>query len=368
MATQFTKEHSIPWVFPNGVSSTRRYRRYQKGWTGGDHLTPYTYTMQWAYGRGYNYNVVSKQYNAIDVGNTRSYLALASTSGIPSWAQANYNQAYARFRDEAVGEASQLGTFFAEWREGLGMVTNRTLGLVDAARKLRKGDFPGFVKALSVSPKKKHRNKTHAAAHEFSGLWLEYHFGWSPSVADIFSAVDVMQRAWPAEKARGSAKVHYSREDGKATGYIRTQTGTIQHVVGAELRMTNPNLFLANQLGLLNPVSIAWELVPFSFVADWFFDIGSFLESFSDFAGVQVIRPWSLAFMRYTDVDAPNPDHFTNVQWFDGPCTIRGSALMRMTGIPRPIPNRNISANLGNSITRAASAVSLLTQLLTGKR
>lgn len=28
----------------------------------------------------------------------------------------------------------------------------------------------------------------------------------------------------------------------------------------------------------LNPVSIAWELVPYSFVVDWFYDIGSFLR------------------------------------------------------------------------------------------
>jgi hypothetical protein len=29
----------------------------------------------------------------------------------------------------------------------------------------------------------------------------------------------------------------------------------------------------------LNPASIAWELLPYSFVADWFVDIGSFLRS-----------------------------------------------------------------------------------------
>jgi len=29
----------------------------------------------------------------------------------------------------------------------------------------------------------------------------------------------------------------------------------------------------------LNPVSIAWELVPYSFVADWFIDVGGYLRS-----------------------------------------------------------------------------------------
>jgi hypothetical protein len=323
--------------------------------------------MSNAYVVGYEKNKVSGLYSFRDSANATSIQLFESFNGLPSFTQACFNQAYARFRDEAVGESSQLGTFFAEWRESLGMVTNRTLGLIDAARKLRKGNFPGFVKALSVSPKKKHRNKTYAAANEFSGLWLEYHFGWSPSVADIYAAVDVMQSAWPAERARGSAKMSFSREDGAATGYLRTQKGTYQHVMGAELKMNNPNLFLANQLGLLNPAAVAWELIPFSFVADWFFDVGSFLESFSDFAGVDVIRPWSLTVMRFVDVDASDTLHFTNQQWLGGqPSTTRGIAMLRRIGIPRPVPNLNISANLGNSLTRAASAVSLLTQLLTG--
>lgn len=33
------------------------------------------------------------------------------------------------------------------------------------------------------------------------------------------------------------------------------------------------------QLGLLNPEIVAWELLPFSFVADWFIPIGSYLEA-----------------------------------------------------------------------------------------
>lgn len=30
----------------------------------------------------------------------------------------------------------------------------------------------------------------------------------------------------------------------------------------------------------LNPISIAWELMPYSFVVDWFYDIGSTLRNF----------------------------------------------------------------------------------------
>jgi len=48
-----------------------------------------------------------------------------------------------------------------------------------------------------------------------------------------------------------------------------------------KVRMKPPETFvqvLAN-LTSLNPASIAWELTPFSFVVDWFFDVGGYLRA-----------------------------------------------------------------------------------------
>jgi len=47
----------------------------------------------------------------------------------------------------------------------------------------------------------------------------------------------------------------------------------------------SPNALLLSQLGLVNPASLAWELVPFSFVVDWFANVGDFLASFTDTVG-----------------------------------------------------------------------------------
>jgi hypothetical protein len=43
--------------------------------------------------------------------------------------------------------------------------------------------------------------------------------------------------------------------------------------------------FLA-QTGFTNPINLIWEVIPFSFVWDWFQPIGPWLESFSDFHGL----------------------------------------------------------------------------------
>lgn len=43
--------------------------------------------------------------------------------------------------------------------------------------------------------------------------------------------------------------------------------------------MRNPGLRQLNGLGLLNPALLWWELLPYSFVVDWFLPVGDVLTS-----------------------------------------------------------------------------------------
>lgn len=52
--------------------------------------------------------------------------------------------------------------------------------------------------------------------------------------------------------------------------------------------LLSPSLYKLDVLGLLNPLSIAWQLLPLSFVVDWFLSIGKFVAAIS--------QPLSLAF------------------------------------------------------------------------
>lgn len=44
-------------------------------------------------------------------------------------------------------------------------------------------------------------------------------------------------------------------------------------------KINNPDLLLPAKVGLTNPLSVAWELIPFSFVVDWFLPIGKYLDA-----------------------------------------------------------------------------------------
>jgi len=47
---------------------------------------------------------------------------------------------------------------------------------------------------------------------------------------------------------------------------------------------------LINAFGLDNPLAIAWEVVPFSFVVDWFLPINRYLKNISALNGLELIH------------------------------------------------------------------------------
>ena len=55
-------------------------------------------------------------------------------------------------------------------------------------------------------------------------------------------------------------------------------TTTIRAVGKARYNLSNLNLRLFDQVGL-NPFVTAWELIPFSFVVDWFVNIGDWVQA-----------------------------------------------------------------------------------------
>lgn len=55
----------------------------------------------------------------------------------------------------------------------------------------------------------------------------------------------------------------------------------------ARFTVRNSSVKSLVQLGLTNPAEVAWEVVPFSFVIDWFIPVGNFLSSLDSLVGVQ---------------------------------------------------------------------------------
>lgn len=65
----------------------------------------------------------------------------------------------------------------------------------------------------------------------------------------------------------------------------RLYTENYEASITYRFSMKHPNLSGANSLGLVNLQALAWELVPMSFVVDWFVNIGDVLRNMTSFYG-----------------------------------------------------------------------------------
>lgn len=197
------------------------------------------------------------------------------------------NLAYERLKD-ALGSQASLGVFLAEISQSVGMIANRLGQLYDFGRALKRGNLVRAARILSTPvPVKASKKK------KFADNYLEFHFGWSPLISDIFSAIEVLQLPLPIIPVRGRASVpilHVLGSGVESSGIYSEQRwdGVVRCIQGVTVRIDNPALYLANSLGLVNPATVAFELIPFSFVLDWFVNVESFISSMTDFLGLEV--------------------------------------------------------------------------------
>lgn len=207
---------------------------------------------------------------------------------------------YAQARDRffhAARDRSQaaLGITFLEFNKSLDMLTSRAGSLFSSLNQLRRGNLYGALRALNVDKKKSRQTRLspRATAGSLSNQWLEINFGWLPLIQDIYAAIEVLQSNQPISRVSGSGRGTYELErvlvdlPNYETWKINMLGTKSERVVG-DVRVTNPNLFLANKLGLTNPAAIVWDTVPFSFVVDWFLPVNKFLNSFDDSLGLGI--------------------------------------------------------------------------------
>lgn len=213
-----------------------------------------------------------------------------------------HNRAISKFRDELGAKASNL-TALMEVNKSLQMITSRGLQLAKAARELKQLRLADAARTLAI-PEDVKRDVIGRASkkHLFSGMWLEYWLGWAPMIGDIYTSVDVLQRPFPTDmievRATDTKPIQLGlvqREwfvDRYINRYYSYQTGTVKCNVGlyGEIEILNSNLFLASQLGLTNPALTAWDLVPFSFVVNWFTPVSSFLAGMDLAPGMRINR------------------------------------------------------------------------------
>lgn len=201
----------------------------------------------------------------------------------------SYNQAYERFVAK-LGDRSELGTSLAEFRSSLSMVSQRALQLMRGWGHLKRGRFRSFLKEFGITPKPKDKGRLSNRPKQAGSLWLEYWMGWAPTVGDMHASALVLTSVPPSTRIKTVGKTTFRVVDpyDPQDGWL-AEGKTICRLE-ADVEVTNPNLFLANQLGLINPAQILYNLMPWSWMIGWFVNFSQIISSFTDFAGLKLSR------------------------------------------------------------------------------
>lgn len=228
--------------------------------------------------------------------------------------------------NRAKEQSFNLPIFLAEAGKTTDMVLNRLADLRGLARDLRRGDVREFLKKSRSFHQRAQRQRRvpglpdrnppprgqgndypspeaeravelrfnrqfgRDAAIACGNTWLEWKYGWQSLMTDVVGLSKTIEDVRSKDAnldgviktsvtRRSSLTGPYSIEQSPSSSGIRRETLMEKGTLTCRFKINNPDLLLPAKVGLTNPLSVAWELIPFSFVVDWFLPIGKYLDA-----------------------------------------------------------------------------------------
>lgn len=177
---------------------------------------------------------------------------------------------------------ASYGAAVAESRSTLNHLAKTVSTVLRAYKALRRGKLREFSKALGLDYRKVLTGKS------ASDRWLESQYAWLPLLGDIYDTHKVLnegvQRTSQSISAVRQLQDGGVYKSGAITGLVSTGYRCKLHY-----RISSPTIDSLSRLGLTNPLEIAWELVPWSFVIDWMIPVGNVLQAWTSTMGLQFI-------------------------------------------------------------------------------
>lgn len=162
--------------------------------------------------------------------------------------------------------------------------------------------------------KRLRRGNKKAIAFEIASLsrkiasdWLEVRYGLRPLYYDIRSTLEAFigprntRTRFTATAGTTSDNEETITHSGGNIDLKREMNETLEVRAGVLVEYTLKNLqSLERQLGLNRHLSNVWEVIPYTWIADWFVNTADYFSAWSSQAGVQVLGDWVVV------------DHFLN--------------------------------------------------------
>lgn len=293
-------------------------------WSG---TIPTTYVAQWSGVRTPNYWVLKRERKKLpennysleirvwssrprlaesytyDVGYTNRYTEYWGSSWNTFFSQpAAFHDGFVdqlarrRLAKKASGVSVNLAQAFAERRQTANMITDTAWRVANAARELRKGNLYGAYTYLGVrkKPSAAHVRSVQQtkAKDRLANHWLELQYGWLPLLSDVHGAAELLAKHIETDpyhsELTASAKTEYLIRDYTKELFTIKQGNQIlksQTRYKICVSLDDISRSILAETGITNPMLLAWELIPYSFVVDWFIPVGNYLEMLKAYDG-----------------------------------------------------------------------------------
>lgn len=241
---------------------------------------------------------------------------------------------YDKFRGKLYKGSAALGITIAQWRQ--------------SAEQMR-----GYYRDLAGRQETMARMMTRGwKPRVLANRWLEFVFGAVPLYEDIYATLTTVIDT--------HSQLFYVRSSHKVENFLEMNIPGVYRGCAVSYRMSraslvsvqNPNLWLAERAGLLNPARVAWDIVPWSFAVNMFVNINSLVNSLTDFTGLEFTGYNETRTMDYREVRV--------YPFCSG--SYKGRDQRRVTGVS-PIAPRHLMFRLPKvNFETLATAASLATQ------
>lgn len=276
------------------------YAETEKNWRPGGYGRKGSTSSNWS---GYCYNLIG-----VTVFGTQKTAATVNTNATL--------RAKSRVLDHLKYGSINVAQAFAERKQTADLIVKNVNRLASAALAIRKGKLnhahdllfnEGSLRSKGKAgtlfwPGRKVLGKGNtpirdvpASANNLSSYWLEYAYGWRPLLSDIYGAAELIAKTYAVNRPMTVTGTGLSTWVPPEYAFARVNSQSYEYVTSTfetkvrykvSYRVDDQAAATLSSTGITDPALLVWELLPYSFVMDWFVPVGNYLSQLSATRGL----------------------------------------------------------------------------------